>query len=35
MGNEQAKLNRFQKEIFDLKFKAKQMERQTKKFEVF
>lgn len=33
MGNEQAKINKFQKEIFDLKFRSKQMERQSKKFQ--
>eukprot|EP01083_Nonionella_stella_P240337 840242_1 len=33
MGNEQAKMQRFQKEIFDLKFRSRQMEKQSKKFE--
>mmetsp|Transcript_376 Transcript_376/g.506 ORF Transcript_376/g.506 Transcript_376/m.506 type:complete len:209 (+) Transcript_376:24-650(+) len=33
MGNENAKMEKFQKEIFDLKFRSKQMQRQSKKFE--
>eukprot|EP01084_Bolivina_argentea_P189002 325171_1 len=33
MGNEQAKLEKFQNEIFNLKFRSKQMQRQSAKFE--